>query len=105
MSFEQMFRLTIQLIVDVYPDRQDDMIFLYMEKVFMDLHVSFPVMKAILKSMNISKLPSRYICKECNLDIVDNPQYTICRICNAIVHNSCLKKLVYCSNCCPNVEI
>jgi rubrerythrin len=78
------------------------LLYRYILKVHNELHVSFDVMKKILKSMKIESLPSKFCCIKCNVDIVDIPDFIKCPMCDEYTHTRCLIN-DYCGNYCAKI--
>lgn len=110
MSFEHMFRTSVLFINDFGNSKKEQLLYEYIEKIHNELHVSYEVIKRLLNSIN-KKLPEKYTCSECKLDIVENPYYFKCIICRDYIHTNCTKSEKYCSKYCssltprPTIEI
>ena len=101
MSFESMFRLSIRFINETASVNRDDLICKYMDRVNSEMHVSYEVMKKLLRAMNV-KFPDKYKCTICNVDIVEIPVYAKCEKCKEYTHTICMGRN-NCGNYCSTI--
>lgn len=100
MSFESMFRISVQFINDTaVHTNKERLLTMYIERIHTELNISFGVIKHLLTGMNI-KLPKKFVCNVCEVDIVEKTGHVKCSVYGDYIHNECSYEDKYCKYYC-----